>query len=163
MKATALEYRTAEFRAEGRKVRGLALPFEVETRVGAGLERFQRGSVSTTGEALLNLHHEQTRPLAREPLSLRFEARDDGLHLEADLPLTREADDALALVDAGVLTGLSVEFRASREVMQGGVRVIQAAVVRGVALVVRAAYPQTSLEVRADDGLAGGLPWWALG
>ena len=70
------------------------------------------------------------------------------------MPLTREADDALALVDAGVLTGLSVEFRASREVMQGGVRVIQAAVVRGVALVVRAAYPQTSLEVRADDGLA---------
>ena len=42
---------------------------------------------------------------------------------------TREADDALALVKTGVIRGFSIEFRASRETMRSGVRVIQAATV----------------------------------
>ena len=58
-----------------------------------------------------------------------------GLYLRANLPETRESDDALALVRAEVLTGLSVEFRAEKERMAGGVRVIEKAVVAGVGLV----------------------------
>ena len=61
--------------------------------------------------------------------SLAFEAKNDGLYIRAVLPETREADVTLALVRARVLRGLSVEFVASRERMDSGVRVIEAATV----------------------------------
>ena len=64
------------------------------------------------------------------------------------LPVTAEADDALALVRAEVLNGFSVEFRADEEKMAGGVRVIERATVAGVALLTRPAYPSTFAEVR---------------
>ena len=144
-----VERRSAEVRAgEGRTLAGLALPYGTETRIGAGRERFMPGAASSTGEAVLNLHHRADRPLAREPGTLSFESRDDGLHVVAELPATREADDALELVRAGVLTGLSVEFRAVRERQLGGVRVIEAARVSGLAVVARAAYPTTTIEAR---------------
>ena len=90
----------------GRELRGLALPYGVETRVAGMRERFESGSARSTGEAVLNVHHREDRPLAREPGTLTFESRADGLYLSATLPETREADDALALVRAEVLTGL---------------------------------------------------------
>ena len=96
----------------------------------------------------MNVHHREDRPLAREPGTLTFESRADGLYLSATLPETREADDALALVRAGVLTGLSLEFRADQEKLVKGVRVIERATVAGVALVARAAYKTTQVEAR---------------
>ena len=143
-----LEFRQTEVRAEGRILTGLAVPFDVETQIGAGLERFERGAALPSGDALLNVHHRADRPLAREPQTLTFESRDDGLHFTAELPETREADDALANVRAGILTGASIEFRAMKETMTGGVRVIKSAAVSGLALVTRAAYSTTRLEAR---------------
>ena len=147
-----MERRSAELRAgDGRQLIGLALPYSVETVFAGQRERFEAGAAVTTGEAVLNLHHRADRPLAREPATLRFEARADGLHMAATLPETREADDALALVRAGVLSGLSVEFRADRERMAGGVRHIERATVGGVAVVSRAAYPSTTVEARGQQ------------
>ena len=134
--------------AEGRELRGLALPYGVETLFAGVRERFEPGSASSTGEAVLNVHHREDRPLAREPGTLTFESRADGLYLRADLPATAESDDALALVRAGILTGLSLEFRADKEKMVAGVRVIERATVAGVALVARAAYKTTQVEAR---------------
>ena len=147
-----MERRATELRAgDGRTLTGLALPYHVETVFGGQRERFEARAATSTGEAVLNLHHRVDRPLAREPGTLRFEARADGLHMTADLPETAEANDALALVRAGVLTGLSVEFRADRERMADGVRVIEAATVAGAALVARAAYPSTYVEARGAE------------
>ena len=148
---------------EGRTLTGLALPFEVEARVGTMRERFARGSVQSTGEAVLNRQHQRAVPLAREPETLTFDIRDDGLWIRATLPETREADDTLALVKARVLRGLSVEFVAKRERFDGGVRVIEAATVYGLAVVDSGAY-QTGLSVREHDisGVAGSVPWWAF-
>ena len=145
-----MEYRTAELRAdsESRQLTGLALPWETETRFGGSLERFTRGSAQPSGDAILNVQHDRTRLLARQPSTLTLESRQDGLYMAADLPETREADDALALVRSGVLTGLSVEFVASRERFTGGVRVVERATVMGLAVVPRAAYPSTSIEAR---------------
>ncbi len=145
-----MEYRTAELRAdtEGRQLTGLALPWETETRFGGSLERFTRGSAQPSGDAILNVQHDPARLLARQPGTLAFESRQNGLYVTADLPETREADDTLALVRSGVLTGLSVEFRATRERFTGGVRVIDAARIPGLAVVPRAAYPSTSIEAR---------------
>ena len=148
---------------EGRTLTGLALPFEVETRVAGKRERFARGSVQSTGQAVLNRQHQRAVPLAREPETLTFEVRDSGLYMRATLPETREADDTLVLIRARVLRGLSVEFVAKRERFDGGVRVIEAATVYGLAVVDSGAY-QTGLSVREHDisGVAGSVPWWAF-
>ena len=143
------EFRHAalELRAEARQLVGLALPYERETTHRGRREMFARGSASSTGDAILNLFHDNRRPVAREPDSLSMEQRDDGLYLTATLPETTIANDALSLVESRIIRGLSVEFRAARERMIRGVRVIEAAEIRGVGLVPRAAY-QTHVEAR---------------
>ena len=150
---------------EGRTLTGLALPFETETRVGTMRERFARGSVVTSGEAVLNVMHDRNRPLAREPETLAFEVTEAGLFMRAELPKTREADDAIEMVKKGIWRGISVEFYSVKERQLSGVRVIDAAVVYGVAIADRATYKTTNLSVRAAD-LAGihhqPLPLWAL-
>ena len=66
-----MEYRFAPLtEVEGRTLTGLALPFEVETRIGTMRERFARGSVKSSGEAILNRQHMRGSPLAREPETL---------------------------------------------------------------------------------------------
>ena len=150
---------------EGRTLTGLALPFEVEARVGTMRERFSRGSVVTSGEAVLNVMHDRNRPLAREPETLKFDIREEGLWLSAVLPSTREADDAIEMITKKIWRGVSVEFYSVKERQLSGVRVIDAAVVYGVAIADRATYKTTNLSVRAAD-LAGihhqPLPLWVL-
>ena len=133
---------------EGRELRGLCLPYGVETTVHGVRERFESQAATSTGEAILNAYHRDDRPLAREPGTLFFESRADGFYLRADLPATAEADDALALVRADILNGFSVEFRADEEKLVGGVRVIERATVAGVALLTRPAYKTTYVEAR---------------
>ena len=147
---------------EGRELRGLALPYGVETTVNGVRELFQSQAATSTGEAVLNVHHRADRPIAREPGTLTFESRADGLYLRADLPATAEADDALALVRAEVLNGFSVEFRADQEKMVKGCRVIERATVAGVALLTRAAYKSTYVEARGG-ALASALVEAATG
>ena len=158
-----IEHRFAELNeVDGRVLTGLALPFEVEGRVGTMRERFARGSVTTSGDAVLNRQHQRHLALAREPQTLTFEVTEAGLLMRATLPETREADDVLALVTARVLRGLSVEFVANRERMEGGVRVVEAAVIRGLAVVDSGAY-RTDLSVREGgdvQGDPGTFPWW---
>ena len=69
--------------------------------------------------------------------------------MAAELPETREALDALALVHAGVLRGLSVEFIVSRERDDNGVRLIEAAELVGLGLVARPAYDASAVAARA--------------
>ena len=148
---------------EGRTLTGLALPFEVEARVGISRERFARGSVQSSGSAILNVQHDRGRAIAREPETLTFEVTDSGLLMRAALPETREGDDTLALVKARVLRGLSVEFVAHSERNLAGVRVIDRATVYGLAVVDSGAY-RTGLSVREHDipGVKVGVPWWAF-
>ena len=137
----------------GRQLRGMALPFEIPTEIAPGqFEQFSRGSVTTTGEALMTVNHEPGRILAREPATLKFETRRDGLYLTADVPETSEGNDILALVKAKTLRSLSVEFRPLAERQEGSLRVIDAALISGVSVVARPAYSATSLEARAIRG-----------
>ena len=74
------------------------------------------------------------------------------------MPATREGDDALELVKNGTLRGLSVEFRALRDRFVGDLREIGRAVLSGIGLVDRPAYPgSVGLEVRQDDDLDSDL------
>ena len=69
---------------EGRELRGLALPYGVETTVHGVRERFESQAATSTGEAILNAYHRDDRPLAREPGTLFFESRADGFYLRAE-------------------------------------------------------------------------------
>ena len=160
-----MEFRFAELaEVEGRTLTGLALPFEREGRVGNMRERFARGSVASSGSAILNVQHDRGRAIAREPETLTFEVTDSGLLMRATLPATREADDTLALVRAKVLRGLSVEFLAQRERVVAGVRVIERGTVYGLAVVDHAAYPDATVAARAADmaGIHHDLPLWVF-
>ena len=86
----------------------------------------------------------------RAPIRPPGQARTDNsdVMMAATLPETREADDALAPVRSKVMRGLSVEFNATRERREGGIRVIEKATLSGLALVDRGAYHGTGVEAR---------------
>ena len=83
-------------------------------RIRGGEESFASqpfGDLSQRGNILLNFQHQRARPLARTGgggLVLTDSA--ERLEVAATLPMTRDADDALTLVDEGILQGFSIEF-----------------------------------------------------
>ncbi|MDE0479229.1 MAG: HK97 family phage prohead protease [Gammaproteobacteria bacterium] len=141
-----------EFRG-GRSLAGIALPWE--TRSDAHKERFERGSIELAASGVsFKLGHSRV-PGNDKVISwtggggLTVESREDGLYLESDLaeanPIARRAREQ---AERGV-TGLSVEFRAIRDRFDdNGDRVVQAAILGGVALVRNPSYP-TAAEFRA--------------
>lgn len=143
-----------EVRASGAlTLSGLALPWGEVAHPPAvpEPERFRRGAFGDLAsvDAILNRQHERGSPLARTGGGgLVLEDGDDGLRLRAHLPDTAEARDTVALVRAGVLRGLSVEFTVRREERENGVRTIAGATLYGVAVVDSGAYQGASVEAR---------------
>ena len=68
------------------------------------------------------------------------------------LPDTQAGRDAAAEIRGGLFKGLSVEFRAVKQAFSGGVRQIQAAMLRGAGLVDDPDYIGSRVEVRARGG-----------
>ena len=77
------------------------------------------------------------------------EVRDGSLVVSVELPDTAAGRDTAIEVRNGTLTKASVEFRALRQRMAGGVRHILESMVESVALVPAGAYA-TKAEVRAE-------------
>ena len=91
------------------------------------------------------------------------------LEVRAELPETRESSDTLALVEAGVLRGLSLEFQPLAERMEGGVRVlVRARLGRGFrsrSASLQGEHGCSAGRSRAPEPLAGVDPvslrtWW---
>ena len=152
-----LEYRYAELRQDGRRLIGTAVRYgEIADNTPVGPERFEPGAFAPIGDAILNVQHDRGRPLARTyGGGLVLHDTESELRVEAALPKTREAEDALALVKAGVLRGLSIEFHPLQERMDGNVRVIERAHLSGVAVVDSGAYPGSTVEARRRGGGRG--------
>ena len=148
------EFRFCEVRREGRILSGQGIVYGDVARVGTRSERFLPGALGAdVGEldVLLNVQHDRGRVLARTGgggLVLTDSAT--ALEVRAELPETREASDTLALVEAGVLRGFSLEFQALRERMEGPTRVIQAARLVGIGVVDKPAYKASSVAARAE-------------
>lgn len=148
-----IERRYSELRqGPGRTLEGVAIRYGDVAPMPWGTERFEPGAFGDVAGAdvLLNIQHDRGRPLARTGGGgLVLADSPDALTIRADLPATRESDDALALVRAGVLRGLSVEFRAVAERFEADVRVIERAALAAVAVVDSGAYPGSTVEARA--------------
>ena len=152
-----MELRAFELRRDGRRLSGTAVRYGDVAVMPWGGERFSPGAFQPLGDVTLNLAHDRGRPIARTGgggLTLQ----DDGeaLRIVADLPASREADDALVLVKANVLRGLSMEFRAVRERLEDGVRVIDQALLGAVSIVDTPAYPGSEVEARQRGRGRGG-------
>ena len=90
----------------------------------------------------------QTAPWREPAGGLELDADATALRFSAELPETRDADDALANVRAGIYRNVSIEFRALRARMVAGVREIQRAALVGVVVLPRGAYADTTVAVR---------------
>ena len=161
------ERRFCELRHDGdARLSGVAMPYETEAVLPWGRERFEVGAFGGVGDldVILTVQHDRGRALARTGGGgLTLEDGPEALLVRADLVPTREATDALALVKAGVLRGLSIEFRATRERFAGDVRIVQSADLVAVSVVDRPAYDAATVQARASaTGDPAPVLWWAL-
>ena len=153
--------------ADGRTLAGTVIPYGSEGKIGNTRERFEPGAFGDVSgsDVILNRQHQRHLPLARSGGGLTLTDSTAALAMSAELPETRDCEDTIALVRAGVLKGLSVEFRAVRERRDKGVRVIEKATLVGIAVVDRPAYADAAVQARETDAPgAGGRPqyqWWA--
>ena len=148
-----IESRAVEIRLEADPERlgpgllvGCLVPYE--TRASDRPEMFEAGSLEWPTEGvLLREMHDRQRPIARFiPV-----ATDTEVRVKITLPDTTAGRDAKANVLAGVYAGLSVEFRALKETMRDGVRVVQKALLTGAGLVDSGSYSQALVEARAKS------------
>lgn len=160
MAETALERRFCEVRAEGRTLVGVGVRYGSVAAMPWGEERIDAGAFAPVGDVILNLQHDRARALARTPETLRIEDTPTALRVEASLPATRDAEDALTLIRAGVLRGLSVEFRVRQERTEGALRIIQKAHLVGIGLVDTPAYRDSEVAARAVAPPRPHLRWW---
>ena len=116
-----------------------------DQRASDRAERFELGSLHWPDDGVvLREQHNRQAPIAR------FTPELDGPELRVAIPLpdTARGRDAATNIRAGVLTGLSVEFRAEREGTENGVRVIRRAKLVGAGLVDDPSYTGSTVEVR---------------
>ena len=162
-----LIFETAEIRAaedpDSRILEGTVLAYGDLAVVGPGVrERFAPGAfVGHMADVVLNRQHVRTQPVARTEAGLVLTDSAEALMLRADLPVTAGGTEALAMVRAGLLRGLSVEFRAIRQGMAGGVRVVYEAWLDAIGLVDRPAYPASAVQARELQAPEAwrGIPW----
>ena len=108
-------------------------------------ELFEAGALSWPANGIiLRRQHSRAAPIAR----IVPEVRGDQVVLDAELPDTAAGRDAAAEIRAGLLPGLSVEFRATAEHRAAGVRRIRHALLTGAGLVDSPSYAGSTVEVR---------------
>ena len=139
--------------AEGKPARlvGTLLPFNEQARDRP--ELFEPGSLTwAEGGIVLNRQHTRSAPILRF-VPVESEGR---LMVDAPIPDTAAGRDALAELTGPqpLFKGLSIEFRAVRQTIVGGVRRISEAVLLGAGLVDVGSYAGATVEARAKADAA---------
>jgi uncharacterized protein len=108
---------------------------------------------SVAGDVKLYYNHDASMPLARtRSNTLTLTDRADGLHYSATLPETSLGNDVRALMARGDLSGeMSFGFYVERDSWNAKrtERTVEAARLVEISIVVDAAYPQTSSQLRS--------------
>ncbi len=108
-------------------------------------EVFEPGALRwPDGGIVLRRQHQRGAPIAR----IVPEVRGGAVVLDSRLPDTAAGRDAAAEIRGGLLTGLSVEFRAVRQRYTAGVRHVVDAMLTGAGLVDNPSYAGSHVEVR---------------
>lgn len=149
-----VERRAVEIRLESDPARsgpgrlvGILMPYGQRAQDRA--EMFEAGALHWPADGvLLRAMHRRQDPIAR----FTPEATESEVRVKITLPDTTAGRDAATNVRAGVLRGLSVEFRSERERQVDGVRVIQRAALVGAGLVDSGSYAGATVESRAKAG-----------
>ena len=119
--------------------------------VAAGFkERIDAGAFGDVSslDVVANLQHERTQPLARSGAGLTLTDSTEMLHASITLPDTGAGRDAKALLRAGVLRGLSIEFWPEGYRMEERIMVVERARLVGLAIVDTPAYPESVASLR---------------
>ena len=155
-----LERRAVEFRQDAPGIlTGVVVPYgEASLIAGIFRETVQRGALTWPDGVLANVQHDRARPLARLGHGLVLQDGRTALRATVTLPDTSEGRDVRALVEAGVMTGLSAEIRVTSEDWpEPDVRIIRTAELRGLAVVDDPAHTGSVIdEVRARMASDGG-------
>ena len=147
-----IEKRSLEIRnVTGRTLEGVALTYNDEAIIAPGMrETFQPSAFTPIEDVILNSHHDRSTPLARTGGGgLVIEDSPTELRIRAELPKTTMADDTLALVRSKVLRGLSIEFVATEERLEGDLRIVERAHLSAISVVDSPAYAGSTVEARA--------------
>ena len=72
------------------------------------------GALQGLDSVTLDMYHNRGRLIARSPRTMQFIDGPKELRLKANPVRTREAEDAVELIRAGVITGLSIDARANQ-------------------------------------------------
>ena len=127
---------------------GTVVRYDDEAQVHGLSERFVPGSIKFD-DVILNLMHDRSQPVARTGTEfMSISDAPEALTLKVKYPPTDYGRRAKELITAGVLRGLSAEFRVAKDTMAGQKRTIQEATLYGVGIVDRPAYPESTLQVR---------------
>ena len=110
---------STKLRATGRRIYGMAAPFNVAVPVGAWMETISPQAFTATlaarGDVLALMDHQPDRLLARRSNgTLRLAETAAGLEFELDAPDTQLGRDAVAMAEAGLLGGVSIGFRIAK-------------------------------------------------
>ena len=140
----ALEFREDDTRQSPGRLFGTLLTYgEAATN---RRETFARGALEWPDEGIvIRRQHVRAAPIMRAVPERRGEA----VVIDQPLPDTQAGRDAAREIRDGLLTGLSVEFRAVAQDYRGGVRRIMRAVLSGAGLVDSPEYAGSRVEVRA--------------
>ena len=142
----AIEIREDEARLGPGRLYGVVMVYN--KRASDRPELFERGSLSWPESGIvLNRQHSRKSPIMRVTPTVE----GDEVRIDAPLPDTSAGRDAAAEIRSGLFSGLSVEFKAVKQSVSGGIRRISSAVLGGVGLVDSPSYG-TSVEVRAKGG-----------
>lgn len=158
----AAEYRYSEITEQsGRTLHGTVLRYgDTSTANEYGSpERFEAGAFGDVqnSDVSLNIQHNRDRLISRTGSGLVLTDSPERLEIRATIVNTRDGDDALTMVEEGLLTGFSTEFFARRERTENRTRVISKAVMPRIGLVDDPAYSDSLVaEIRqAGEGISG--------
>jgi HK97 family phage prohead protease len=158
--APLLEVRSAGKGGDGRTIEGIAVPYLRRQRIDPTLvEQFAPGAfnaqLATPGRVLFTRDHmSQGGQLIGKAIELRNDSA--GLWGAFRVSATRDGDDTLALIADGVLSELSVGFRAGRDHIEPDGTVTRVSVdLREVSVVLAGAYGEgasiMAMRAEADE------------
>ena len=131
---------------------GIAISYGDNASLPWGNEIIRENAFGDIENSDIILNHQHNRELAlcrNKGGGLTLKNNASELTFKAELPDTNHGKDCYTLVKRKVIRGASIEFRALEDSYESdGTRIIEKAELVGIALVDRAAYPQSTIQAR---------------